>query len=311
MHSIDIQANPTRAREALDLGQQARLADAGLAFDEQHRTGPARPRRSSNAVIRSTSSLRPTSRPGDGGRGSAYPPRPMSPSRRPDPDRLGLAAQDDRPAVRDEEPAACRRDGRQVEEDLAGRASDWIRAAVVIARAGEPRSSRLSLGALGRDHLAGRDPDPDLERLAAFGQATERGTDAQAGHRGPDGVVVVGARPAEDGEDGVADELLARTVVPGDDIGHDREGRSDPLADILRIVLGHHPDVVDEVGEERRDDPPVTGVTGTNDARASSPARAVPHRPQKRASAGLSVPQAGQRTRQTPPVRRALGARTA
>ena len=38
------------------------------------------------------------------------------------------------------------------------------------------------------------------------------------------------------------------------------ERRADPGADLLGIVLGEHPDVVDEVGEERGHDAPVAGL---------------------------------------------------
>ena len=111
-------------------------------------------------------------------------------------------------------------------------------------------------GRAGHD-LAGGDADADLERLAAIADLLEAGTDGQGREAGPERVVVVRARPAEDGEDRVADELLARPVEAVDRVGHRGERRGHAGTDLLRIVLGEHPDVVDEIGEEGGDDAPV------------------------------------------------------
>ena len=47
------------------------------------------------------------------------------------------------------------------------------------------------------------------------------------------------------------------------------------VADLLGVVLGEHPDVVDEVGEQRRDDAPVAvGVATGSIAAPGRPRRA-------------------------------------
>ena len=111
------------------------------------------------------------------------------------------------------------------------------------------------------DDLAGRDPDPDLERLAGrAGCVRQRLPDRQRAVGGPLGVVLVAVGPAEDREDRVADELLAGPVVGLDRLDHRPEGGVHLAADVLGIVLGDEADVVDEVGEQGGDDPPVTGL---------------------------------------------------
>jgi len=86
----------------------------------------------------------------------------------------------------------------------------------------------------------------------------------------PDRIVVPGDGPAEDGEDCVADEFLARPAKPLDLRTHRRERRGDPLLHDLRIELRDHPHVIDEVGEEGGDDAP---VAPTGEPRRSSPRR--------------------------------------
>jgi hypothetical protein len=145
----------------------------------------------------------------------------------------------------------------------AGRARDWIRAAVVIADPVGPR---------GHD-LPGRDPDPDLHRLRTVAQVMERRPDREGGEGRPDCVVVVGPWPAEDREDRISDELLARPAEPFDGIGHDGQRRSDAAPHDLGIVLSDHPDVVDEVGEEGRDDASVAIVVSDGRDRRQGPGR--------------------------------------
>jgi hypothetical protein len=70
-------------------------------------------------------------------------------------------------------------------------------------------------------------------------------------------VVVVGDGPAEHREDRVADELLARAVELLDRVAHRDERRVDAAPDLLGVVLGDQPDVVDEVREQGGDDPAI------------------------------------------------------
>ena len=104
------------------------------------------------------------------------------------------------------------------------------------------------------DDLAGRKADPDVHGLAAAAELLEPGADRERGQRRAHRVIVVRPRPAEHREHGVADELLARAVEPLDRGRHRREGDRHARPDHLRVVLGEHPDVIDEVGEERGDD---------------------------------------------------------
>ena len=77
-----------------------------------------------------------------------------------------------------------------------GRAIAWIRAAVVTAGPVSDQSSPSSREA--RDDLAGRDPDPDLERLARrAGCVRQRLPDRQRAVGGSLGVVLVAVGPAE------------------------------------------------------------------------------------------------------------------
>ena len=74
---------------------------------------------------------------------------------------------------------------------------------------------------------------------------------------GPQRIVVVADREAENREHGVADELLPRSAVGLDRLDHRQERRIDLVADVLGVVLGHEPDVIHEIGEECGDDPPI------------------------------------------------------
>ena len=75
----------------------------------------------------------------------------------------------------------------------------------------------------------------------------------------PKRVVVMGDRPAEHGEDRVANEFLARAVVALDRVDHRDQGGVDAPPDLLRIMLRDQSDVVDEVREERGHDPAIPG----------------------------------------------------
>ena len=182
-----------------------------------------------------------------------------------------LAAQHDRTAVLDGEAATGRRERRTLEQDLA-RARQRLDACGGRDRL--PGQAKVPAGSeASGDHLAGRDPDPNLHRVPAVAEFVESGADRHRRQRGPDGIVVMGARPAEDGEYGVADELLAGAVEARDGIGHRCQGARDASTDFLGIELGDHPDVVDEVGEQGRDDAPVAGLRSRGRVRRSAEIR--------------------------------------
>ena len=163
-----------------------------------------------------------------------------------------MAAQHDLPAVGDPDPVTRGEHGRLVHEDLA-LARDRLQ-----PRRGHDRRTREAVllerpGAGQRGHLAGRDADAHLERLVAA-TLRQRGPDRQSAQRGTDRIVVTRQRPAEDREDRVADELLARPAEPLHLLGHGRKGLGNARLHELGIVFGDHPHVVDDVREQRRDD---------------------------------------------------------
>ena len=72
--------------------------------------------------------------------------------------------------------------------------------------------------------------------------------------------------------------LFYQQPLPLDRVRHRRERGGDPTPHLFWIVFGDHPDVVDEVGEERRHDAPIprldaqgpcTGSVGGRVGRAS------------------------------------------
>ena len=286
-------------------GQQARLAHARLADhdDDAAASGLAGIGRWRSSG-RPSSLVRPTSGPGAAARNGIQAPVPASPRsawsvtgvdwpRRTTEPRSSVAR---RPRA-----AASVAPSSRISP---GRASDWMRAAVVIASPVRPRSppdpgppATTSPVAIPMRTSMGSPPSPISCSPARI---------AIAASDGPDGVVVVAARPAEHGEDRVADELLAGAVEPLDRVGHRGQRRRDPGPDLLGVVLGDHPDVVDEVGEERRDDPPVAGLgadarhvrrpRASRRPRRAAASSAVPQRSQKRAPAAPWAPHDGQRT---------------
>ena len=122
-----------------------------------------------------------------------------------------------------------------------------------------PVTARSPLaGPAGGGHdLTGGETDPDLQRLPAVVRFAQGRPDGERGQRGTNRIVVVRTGPAEDGEDRVAYELLARPVETLDGVGHAAEGGPDTRSDLFGIVLGDHADVVHKIREECRDDPTV------------------------------------------------------
>ena len=163
-----------------------------------------------------------------------------------------MATQHDLPAIADPDPVARGEHGRLVDEDLA------LAGGRLQPRRGHDRRTRQAVllerpDAGQRGHLAGRDADAHLERLVAAA-LRQRRTDRQSAQRGTDRIVVPRHWPAEHGEDRVADELLARSAESLYLLGHGRQGVGNARLDQLGIMLGHHPNVVDDVGEQGGDD---------------------------------------------------------
>ena len=115
-------------------------------------------------------------------------------------------------------------------------------------------------------------------------EAGERLLHAQRGAHGPLGVVLVGDRRAEQGDDGVAEQLVD-AAAERLDVGDERlEARLDEPLDLLGVeVLGERR-VADEVGEQHGDDAPLL------DRRSSRSPTGVPHDGQKREPDGTGLP---------------------
>ena len=187
-----------------------------------------------------------------------------------------MAAQPRGAAILRDEPAAGRVDGCSVGQDLArrrqaldpgGDGDGWTADGAVGRLIAVPRRG---------DDLTRGQADPDLERLLAFGlELRERGPHREGAEPGPEGIVVVDVRITEHGEDRIADELLAPAPEPPDGGVEGRQRGVDPLLDVLGIVLAEHPDVIDEVGEQGRDDPPIAAEHRRRRAKARIVKRAL------------------------------------
>jgi hypothetical protein len=93
------------------------------------------------------------------------------------------------------------------------------------------RDEEVAARRAGGQHLAGAHADADADRLGlgpAHVPALQAPEHAAGGAHGPQRVVFMGRRHAEDGHDRVADELLDRAALRRDLLGHCRE------------VVGHH-----------------------------------------------------------------------
>ena len=243
-----------RPGEAALAGHGLRPAAAGATCPSRHRRRrrtPPRPvaasARSGAAARRAPSSGRPAARrrpPGTAPRRRS----PASPRSAYDWTGRRLAAEDDaRRGPRSPGRSARRPDAspRRAGSRRAGPAT-WIRAAVVTAwPVSASRRRGTSRGR--RDHLAGRDPDPDLERLADGPGVGQPGPDRERGE----------ARPGARRRRGRAASRRPRTRaspmnfsrVPSnalDRVDHRGERRVDAGADLLGIVLG------DAAGRSRR-----------------------------------------------------------
>ncbi len=99
---------------------------------------------------------------------------------------------------------------------------------------------------------------------------------AQAGAHGALGVVLVGDRRAEEGEDGVADDLVDPAAEVGDVGGEPLEAAVDQVLDLLGVACLGEVGEPDEVGEQDGDDAALVGPGRRGRA---------PHEAQKRAPA--------------------------
>jgi ABC-2 type transport system ATP-binding protein len=141
--------------------------------------------------------------------------------------------------------------GRLAEDDLPGRGglleplADVDRVAADEAVAG---------GRIAGHHLAGVDPDPHLEvDLARAIELRDALLDVERGSHGPQGIVLVDDRHAEDGHDLVADELLDGAAMRLDDRRGTFEEAEHQVAERLRVEPARELGERDEVAEEDSD----------------------------------------------------------
>ena len=253
----------------LHVGHQPGFADPGIADHDDHAAASgsmgrlervAQPR-----AVRDTAD----EQAGPGGPDEAMLPLPAQAV---DADRLGATA--DRVLADDLhlEPLACRPNGRFVEEDLArlGQLLEPHRGRHGVAGDHEVRPIP-HLADRGHD-LARGDPHPQPERRLAtiVGDLFEGGCHFEAAEGRAERVVVVRPSSAEHREDRVADELLDGAVISLHGRGEKAERLVDPADDLLGVELGDEARVVDDVGEQRGDDPAV--ARRSDDRREDAPA---------------------------------------
>jgi hypothetical protein len=118
------------------------------------------------------------------------------------------------------------------------------------------------------EHLPGSDPDPQLERLLQ-GEVADRERRAD----GALGVVLVRRRSAEQGHDGIADELLHRAAVPLELGAYAHVVRAQDRLHVLGIQRLGPRGEADEVAEEDAHDLPLAARIADHAllARSASP----------------------------------------
>ncbi len=176
-------------------------------------------------------------------------------------DRLGLALQGEVATLAEPE-SANRAAGPVGGQDLAGFGGGLQPGRGVDDVAGH---HRLAGGRIpGRQHLAGVDADPHLQREPMGG--VEFGVDrlepsphADRGSERPRRIVLVGRRHAERGHHGVADELLHRAALGLDLLAHAAEVGGHDVAKLLGVQPFAQRGRPGHVGEQHAHDPSFLG----------------------------------------------------
>ena len=108
-------------------------------------------------------------------------------------------------------------------------------------------------------HLAGVDADAHLDRRTPTSAPVggQRLLHAQRGPHRPLGVVLVGDRRAEQGDDGVADDLVDLAAERGDVADEPLEAAVDQVLDLLGIGRLAERREADQIGEDHGGDPPL------------------------------------------------------
>ena len=117
----------------------------------------------------------------------------------------------------------------------------------------------VAAGQRADEHLAGVDADAHLDArpvLPLAGEVAQRALHAQAGTHGSLGVVLVGHRRAEQGDDAVAEQLVDSAPELLDVGDETLEAGLDQALDLLRVAVLGQRRVADEIGKEDGDDAP-------------------------------------------------------
>ena len=140
-------------------------------------------------------------------------------------------------------------------------------------------------------HLARVDADAQTQRVPQIGRlGPHHLVEAQRGPDGPLGVVLVGDGRPEQGDDGVAHDLVDPAAERRDLRGQPFEAPVDQVLDPLRVELLRQGGEPDQVGEEDGDDPTlVLGTTERVATRCAEPGVGAGRRAAGRAGHGASV----------------------
>ena len=234
-----------------ELGEQSRLADAGLAHnadDVRVSLADARPEKLEQRQLLTATDERPQF-----ATASLVPPGEAKRLH-----RLRLALDLERSDRLGLEPVANAPPGRSGHEDLA-RLGDLLQARGDVDGVAHDAGLRAVSDRTGDDQAA-VDADAQLERRGdALGAAVDdrehRGSGIDCAH----GVVLVRDGRTEDRDNGIADELLDESPAPLDLLRQLREGAGHQRAQLFGVeVLGERREP-DEIGEDDRDAPPLAG----------------------------------------------------
>ena len=235
------------------LGQQAALADAGLADDEAELRTCGR-RSQHPASFRSSVELLLAADEGGGERAQLGAGARQGGGRDPGAERLALALERNGVAGVEREDPVGRRMGGLADGDRHRRGRALQAGGDVDRVAGEEAFARAGVDVETHQGLTGVDADADLDGLAADArQGVDLVDQAQPGAHGALRVVLVQRRHAEDGDHGVADELLDRAAVGLYGLAGDGVVAAEEGVDGLGVVALGDGGEADEVAEEGGD----------------------------------------------------------
>ena len=190
------------------------------------------------------------------------------------PNGLFLALDRDRPELLGADRVARKLVRRLADQDLSGR-SGALEALGDVHRVA--RDERGAIRRITRDHLAAVHPHPhrdrDAERLLELDvQPRDRLAHLDRGANGAQRVVLVEHRDAEDGHDGISDELLDRPTMPFERRARHLVVARHDLPNLLRVLALPEARGAGQVAEQDRDGLPRVEGNGFRD-RQGAPAR--------------------------------------